>query len=224
VSATDDGRLRAVERSHLILELQDIIVHQLSNVSLQIMSQLAGNDPRLLRDVLRRVGDSTESALAELRLLVRVGRELTAAAPAPDAIAELSQRLAPTAAAARWAERLLDAGFEPLIRFAPQADDVRMTVQGTLLRALDTTATNILEHAPGHCRCAISLRVNAARVLLEVTSPLSPVPVANRGTRGESLRRLRARVELTGGAFCAGPSVSASGEGEWAVRVLLPRD
>src|SRR3712207_6974984 len=32
--ALEDGRLRAAERSILMLELQDVIIHQLSNVSL----------------------------------------------------------------------------------------------------------------------------------------------------------------------------------------------
>jgi signal transduction histidine kinase len=222
--AVEDGRLRAAERNLLILELQDVIIHQLSNASLQVMSQFNGDDASELREVLRQVGDSTESALAELRLLVRVGRDDPAAAAVTDAIGELSQRFPPTEAVARWAQRLLDAGFDPVINFPHQADRLRMSMQGTLVRAMDATGDNILQHAPARSRCAITLRVNATHVLLEVTSSLRTATVAHSVPLGRSLRSLRERVDLTGGGFHAGPSLSASGDGEWAVVVLLPRE
>jgi len=222
--AVEDGRLRAAERNVLMLELHDVIVHQLSNASLQVMSQSNGDDPGELREVLRRVGDSTESALAELRLLARVGRDDPAATAGTDAIGELSQRLSPTEAVTRWGQRLLDAGFEPVISFPDQADRLRMTVQGTLVRAMDATGDNILQHARARSRCAIPLRVNAKQVLLEVTSALRTATMAEGVPLGRSLRSLRERVDLTGGGFRAGPSLSASGDGEWVVGVLLPQD
>jgi len=221
--ATDDRRLRAAERGTLTFELQDVIIHHLSNASLQVMSQVDADDPQQLREVLRRVTTSTESALSELRLLISLGRDDPAAA-GTDVIGQLSQRFPPTQAAARWAQRLVDAEFDPLIRLPHQADQLRMTAQGTLVRAMDVAGENILQHAPARSRCAVTVRVDARHVLLQATSPLRTPPGADSHPLGRSLRSLRERVDLTGGVFRAGPSVSTAGNGEWVVVVLLPSD
>jgi signal transduction histidine kinase len=222
--AVDDGRLRAAERGILTFELQDVIIHHLSNASLQVMSQLKADDPGQLREVLRRVTNCTESALSELRLLVRVGRDDPAAATGTDAIGQLSQRFPPTEAAAQWAQRLVAAGLDPVIKFPHQADQLRMTAQRTLVRALEVAGQNILQHSPARSRCAVTVHVDARHVLLEATNPLRTPAADHSHPLGRSLRSLRERVDLTGGVLRAGPSVSAAGDREWAVVVLLPAD
>ena len=71
--AAEDARLRDDERRVVARKLHHVVTHQLSNVSLQVMSHVDAGDAEELRRVLAKVGRSTESALTELRLPL-VGR------------------------------------------------------------------------------------------------------------------------------------------------------
>jgi signal transduction histidine kinase len=222
--AAEDARLRSDERRRLASELHDVVTHQLSNTSLQVMSHLDSDDADELRKVLRKVSRSTDSALTELRLLVRVLRDYPVTAGGTDEVAELSQRLAPTLAAAGWARRLTDAGFDPLIEIPAKADRLEMTVQSTITRALDVVCDNVLRHAPERSWCSITLSVNPSQVVLRAASPLAPARADEAVSLGWGLRGLRERVDLTGGVFGAGPSASGLQEPEWVVVVTLPHD
>lgn len=220
----EDARLRADERAVLARELHDVVTHQLSTISLQVMSHVDSADPDELRRVLRKVGRCTDSGLTELRLLVRVLRDHPATAGGPVEVRALSERVPPTAAAAGWARRLLEAGFDPTIDIPAQADRLEMTVQSTLTRTLEVTGDNLIRHAPPRSRCSIAVSVNPTQVIIRVVSPLATPPPADHGSLGWGLRGLRERVDLTGGTLTAAPSSSPAQDPEWVVVVTLPRD
>lgn len=221
--AGEDARLRADERQLLARELHDVVTHQLSNISLQVMSHLESTDADELRKVLKKVNRATDSALTELRLLVRVLRDNPATAAGVDEVGELSQRVAPTMAAASWARRLTDGGFDPSIDIPARADRLEMTVQGTITRALDVACDNVLRHAPARSWCRVTLSVNPTQVVLRAASPL-PAEQDGSAALGWGLRSLRERIDLTGGGFSAGPSTAGPGDPEWVVVVTLPHD
>jgi signal transduction histidine kinase len=221
--AGEDARLRADERQLLARELHDVVTHQLSNISLQVMSHLDSTDEDELRKVLKKVNRATDSALTELRLLVRVLRDNPATAAGADEVGELSQRVAPTMAAAGWVRRLTEAGFEPSFEIPARADRLEMTVQTTITRALDAACDNVLRHAPARSWCAITLSMNPTQVVLRVASPLPPPPDGS-PTLGWGLRGLRERVDLTGGVFSAGATTAGTPDPEWVVVVTLPHD
>ena len=195
----------------LARELHDVVTHQLSTVSLQVMSHLDSDDAVDLAQVLRRVDAATSSALTELRLLVRVLRERPGtgkrlgraggAVPAPRA--DRGRRA--------WSARLADAGFDPVVEVPARADQLEMTVQATLVRTLDVACGNILRHAPPGSACTVALAVHPTQVVIRVISPL-PVGPHEPVALGRSLRGLRERVDLIGGGLRAGPA-SAAGSG-----------
>lgn len=216
----DDARLRTDQRRILARELPDVVIHHLSNVSLQAMSHVHSIDPEELHRVLRTVNRSTGSALTEMRLLVRVLRDDSTTAAGADEIGELSSRVAPTAAAATWVRWLLDAGFAPDITMPAEADRLEMTAQATISRTVAVTCDNVLQHAPAQSWCALRVTMTSAFVVIRTSSRLPPAPGAV--SLGRSLRGLRERVDLTGGTFSAGPATSGSPTLEWVVVVALP--
>lgn len=223
-TAEEDARLRADERRLLARELPDVVTHHLSNISLQVMSHLDSIDILELHHVLKQVSRSADSALTELRVLVRVLRDHPATAPGTDQVGELTRHVAPTIAAAAWSRRLTTAGFDPNIDIPSQADRLEMSVQGTITRTLDVVCANIAQHAPPRSWCIVTLRLIPTQVTIFVASPLSTQPAGGDVVLGRGLRGLRERVDLTGGGFRAGPSTVGADESQWVVAVTLPDD
>lgn len=219
---TQDGQLRAGERRDLSLELHDVVSHHLANVSLLAMGHLQSTDADELRTVLRRVGRSTDLALRELRLLVRILRDDPATAPGFDQLGGLAGRLAPTAVAIMWRDRLTEAGFAPTVKVPGDADHLGLTVQATITRTLDVTGRNILRHAPAGSRCTITVRISPTQVDLRVVSRLSPRPQPP--SSGRQLRALGERVRLSGGQLRAGAWGSDPDDAQWIVELTLPYD
>ncbi len=219
--ALEDLRIRGDERRVLAAELHDVVTHQLSTMSLQVMGHADSHDVDELRVVLRKVGRSADSALAELRLLNQVLHADPTTAPTAAEVPALSQRLAPTAAAAGWARRLVEAGLDPVIEVPGRADRIGVSAQATLVRALDAVGENFLGHAPPRARCEVVLRLTGAQAVLRASSPLGDASPSGPVRLGWGLRGLRERVHMSGGTFLAQP---VADEGAWVVAVSLPLD
>ncbi len=217
---TEDARIRADERRVLARELHDVVTHHLANASLQLMSRADATDAESLRKTLRRVAGSVSSAQTELRLLVKVLRDDPATAAGANEVNELSQRLPPTEAAASWARRLAEAGFDPAIDVPAIADHLQLTVQNTIARTVAVACGNIVAHAPDRATCCLSVSVNDSLVVVRAANSVDPVTETTR--LGWGLRELRERADLTGGTFSAGRSSDA--ELQWVVVVTIPRD
>lgn len=216
-AALETARIRADERRSLSRELHDVIAHQLSTASLQIMGSESLHDPEELHRVIRTVDRANAEALTELRLLVRVLRDDPATAASGTEIRELSQMQTPTQAAAAAELQLLKHGFEPDVRVPASMDGLEMTVQRTLSRFLRECVDNVIQHAPTRSRCQIRARVTDQQVSLHVRNPVPPG--FEEPPLGWGLRGLRERIRLTGGTF----SVQIVGD-EWIVSVTLPHD
>lgn len=215
-AATADARIRADERRALSRELHDVVAHQLSTASLQMMGARQSSDPALLRRTLATVDRATGEALAELRLLAGVLRDDPSTSASGTELRELSERVPPTQAAAVAERALVSSGFEPVIRVPAAADDVEMTVQRTVSRTIDEAAANMIKHGGPRSRCMIEVTVGAQQVSVRAANPSpagAPAPVF-----GWGLRSLRERVSLTGGTLAAGRAA-----GEWVLSVSLPR-
>lgn len=213
--AGENARIRADERRTLSRELHDVVAHQLSTASLQVMGARGVEDPVALQRVLGTVDRATAEALSELRLLVRVLRDDPATAASGTEIRELAEQLTPTQAAAAAELALIQAGFEADIRVPARADTLEMTVQRTLGRVIREATANVIAHAPARCRCTIAASVTDQQVTLRVSNPM-PADAAE-PSLGWGLRGLNERVELTGGQFSTGVT-----DGTWSVAVSLP--
>lgn len=213
--ASENLRIRADERRTLSRELHDVVAHQLSTASLQIMGARDSTDPAVLSRVLATVDRATTEALTELRLLVRVLRDDPTTSASGTEIRELAERIPPTQSAAAAELTLLEHGFEPDVNVPAAADGLAMTVQRTMSRVIMEAAGNVIRHAPPKSRCVVRTVVGQHQVTLEIRNPVpegTEVPALGWGLRG-----LRERIELTGGTF----SVRAAGD-EWVVAVTIP--
>lgn len=217
-----DSDLRAVERRALTRELHQVVTHHLSTAALQVMSYLDATDADELRGILARVNLSLQAALTELRQLARMQREDPSWRSAPGCADELSAPVPPSTAAARWARRLTEAGYPVTLDVATAADRLRISTQATLAAALEAAGDDVLRHATVGSPCDVVVAVGADEVVLRVRSRLAAPPREGAGA-ARGLRRLRERVDLSGGSMVAGPEAAAQQPGTWLVEVVLPR-
>ena len=121
-------------------------------------------------------------------------------------------------ARAALAEHLSQQGYRSTARLDPRADTRDATSQRTQVRALQESVTNVLRYArPGStCHLALVVRVAAD---LRVSSELSAARRPGDPSSGWGLRTLRERIELSWGAFAAGPR-----DGRCMVEVSLLAD
>lgn len=213
--ATEEVRIRADERRALSRELHDVMAHQLSTSSLQMMGAQGQTDPAALHRILGTVDHATTEALTELRLLVRVLRDDPATAASGTEIRELAERVPPTQAAAAAELELLRHGFEPDVTVPAVADDLGMTIQRTLSRIITEASANVVRHAPPKCRVTVRVTVSEQQASVQMRNPM-PVQAATPVWRW-GLRSLNERISLTGGTFGAGVD-----DGYWTVSATLP--
>lgn len=207
-------RVRAEERAALARELHDVVAHQLSIVSLQVLGHGESGEAEELQGALRRIDASTRTALAELRSLVNTLREddgelVPGAADASPL---------PSSVAAGLAETLSANGYrvETAVDEAADAEDgLRCR---TVCRILQEASTNILRHAPSGARCGFVVRVEPQSVEVFVRSDRAGNGRLSGHSIGVGLQGLAERVALLGGTFSSAPS-----GGHWIVSASLPR-
>ncbi len=215
LAALESARLRADERAAISRELHDVVVHQLSTVSLQAMAAEDCQDPQRLREIVADIGDCAQEALRDLRLLTSVLRDAAFEAAPGVEIQELTQRVPPTQQAATMALALVEAGFEPDVLVPARADDLPMTVQQTISRVIAEGVDNVIHHAPARCRCVVRVLLSEVCATVHV---LSPVPSGfTMPSLGWGLRGLQERIHLTGGCFEATVT-----DEQWSLRAVLP--
>lgn len=214
----ENARIRSDERSALARELHDVVAHQLSVISLQIMGHRDSDDPEELRQALDRVDEASGSALTELQLLLEVLRDDDPTDTREERMAEV---LPPTRVAAQVAETLVEAGHHVRVQVADNADALEASQQLTISRVLQEAGTNILRHAPAGSQCDLAVEVFPRKVVVDVRSPLSRAgaPKAlDKLSLGYGLRGIRERADLVGGALQVGPDGP-----DWVVHLALPR-
>lgn len=210
----EEASVRDQERRQLAGELHDIVAHQLSLMSMQIMAHRS-DDLAGLRRTAAQVSDLNRSAKADLATLVHLLRDGQARSPA--ATSDEAEWAAPSRLAEGVAASLTEAGHTVRLRVDPAADDCDPTTRRTIARILREATTNILRYAPPESDCGITIAVDAAAVDIEVTSPLGTDTPQDPHSTGWGLLGLTERAHLTGGRFRAGPD-----GGLWRVCASLP--
>jgi len=229
-SRTDDT-VRAEERRRLARELYDIVAHHLANVALRTMGRPPAAD---LEHVLADVHAAAGHALVELRLLSHVLGDDPEALTPVDGVDELTSRLVPSAAAARWQRRLREHGRTAEQQVPPAADLLPLSVQSTLARTFAATGDVVLAHTGEDARCTLTVEVATTEVRVRTTTTLPPAPQdpqQGHGPQqerdleqelGRGLRGLRQRVDLSHGRLHAAVHGGADRPREWVVTVALP--
>lgn len=214
----EHAHARAQERHQLAGELHDIVAHQLSLISLQVMAQRGASDETVLRDTVGQVAAITAGARADLTTLVTVMRAHHEGAAADRAEAQQATWLTPSLAVDGVAATLREAGHPVEATVSASVDACDPTLAKTVSRILRESTTNILRYAPAGSPCTLAVTDRDSVVEMTVSSILPDAPPSSPLSTGFGLLGLEERVTLTGGTFSAGPDGH-----HWVVRVRLPR-
>jgi signal transduction histidine kinase len=201
------------ERVRIARELHDVVAHSMSVIAMHAGSGrlAATRDPEAARRALEVVEESSRTALAEMRRLVTVLREVDEGhpelAPAPG-LADLPRLVA----------QVVTAGVQVDVRTEGDFAAVPEGVSLAAYRIVQEALTNVVRHA-GPTRVRLRVGVGEGRVQLEVSDEgghqvTAAVPAgAGHGTVG-----MRERASLYGGELSIGPGP----DGGWRVAGWLP--
>lgn len=211
---TLNARIRQEERAALARELHDVVAHELTVITMQVMGRRASRDPDELQEVLSVVDTSARSALTELRKMLVLLRDEGWVATSPDPSVEhsdLKQILEDLA------EELISLGYPTTWTYDGQ-EKLTPTLVRTCARILQEAVTNIIKHARKGAPCRLEASVADGRVRLRVVNEL-PVGVRRpeAGSSSLGLVGLGERVDLLHGNIRAGVR-----HGQWVVDVDLP--
>ncbi|MBO3096423.1 sensor histidine kinase [Cellulomonas dongxiuzhuiae] len=209
---------RAAERNRIAREMHDVLAHRLSLVALHsgALEYRAGLDPEQVRETAAVVRENAHEALGELREVLGLLRDPSAAEessrPQPT-FAQVGELVEGTRAAGSPVTFVLDrVGEDDLARLP-------VSTSRHLYRVVQETLTNARKHAPG---APVHVRLHGApgeRIALEVTNPVPEHEPATRlPTSGWGLTGLSERVRLTGGELDA----RRRADGTFMVQAWLP--
>jgi signal transduction histidine kinase len=206
-----NAHARAFERANLARELHDLVAHQLSIISLQVMGYKDSSDIDELSQTLARVGTAAETALDELLLLVgtKPMAPLPEGSPRAPHVVDVADDLVETLRANGYA---VEATIDPAV------DDLGPDVRRTSSRVLQESVTNILKHTPAGGLCHLSVTLTDDDVIVGVSSPATESGRLTTLPGGLGLRGLAERVDLSDGEFDAGRQ-----GGSWVVTATLPK-
>ncbi|MEU4195047.1 histidine kinase [Kribbella sp. NPDC026611] len=202
----DQVRLR--EREQLARELHDTVAHHVSAIVIRAQAgrAVAAASPEAALDALVVIEAEGTRTLAEMRTMVGVLRDDTAAALVPQpGVADL--------------ERLARSG-DPRVNvdLSGDLDDLGPALGGAIYRITQESITNAVRHARQATR--IDVRVSAdgdaVRLTVRDDGEASALP---RNAPGYGLVGMTERATLLGGSLVAGPGLDQG----WTVDVILPR-
>ncbi|WP_242902546.1 sensor histidine kinase [Actinomadura terrae] len=199
---------RAHERAAIARELHDLVAHHVSSMVLRVgvaRHVLPSADPRVT-EVLDDLHASGAAALADLRHLVAVLRDPGLAEPG----VPLVERAGLPAALDAAVERGRGDGLEIAADIDPGVAGLDAVRRLTVLRIVQEGLANVVRHAGPGASAAVSVRVGARAVRLEITddgarAARAPRASAVPGASGHGLVGMTERVELLGGTLAAGP-------------------
>jgi signal transduction histidine kinase len=197
------------ERQRLSRELHDSVTQSLYGVSLQAEAAsraLMAGDAAPIAANLKEIGETTQEALGEMRLLLFELR--------PPLLEErglfgaLQSRLGAVESRAGLTTEIQGEGAE---RLAPETEQ-------ELFRLAQEALNNVLKHAHAH-RVTVRLDVTDANATLEVADDGLGFEPALKGGAGFGLPGMRERAERVGGAL----EIESEPGGGTTVRVTVPR-
>lgn len=213
----ENTKIRSDERELLARELHDVVAHELSIISLQVMGHGDADDSDELRTAMAKIDQASKAALTELRALVGILREVPNAAATPLTGLDV-HRVHDTAA---QVEQTLKAhGFDPRIQLTFDPSQFDPSLQNTVSRILQEASTNILRYAKPGSACAFSVATDVTHVTVKAESVIDSTGNASLAwqSSGWGLRGLKERVQLSGGTLAAGAR-----DDTWIVEAAIPR-
>ncbi|MFI5801614.1 sensor histidine kinase [Streptomyces sp. NPDC051561] len=203
------------ERARIVHELHDVVGHHISMIAVQAETARVATPgmPGAGAERLLGIGDTARAALTEMRRLLGVLREDTAAdgatgerRPQPD-LSRLGELLDEARGASHATIRLILSGSP------------RVLAQGVELvayRIVQESLTNARKHAPGH-PVDVELHYGEADLHLSVRDN-GPGPPPRNADTGHGLLGMRERVAAVGGTIRTGPGE----RGGFLVRATFP--
>jgi signal transduction histidine kinase len=193
------------ERLRIAREMHDIVAHSMSLIAVKaaVGNHVAEASPAQAREALQVIETTSRGALVEMRRALGVLRQDAEYAPAPG-LAELPA----------LAERAAAGGVDVELAVEGRAE-LSEAVGLSVFRIVQEALTNVVKHA-APARCRVTVTVNSAEVIIEVTNeglPGQPPAAAGHGLIG-----IRERIAMYAGEFAAGPRP----EGGFRVKARLP--
>ncbi|MFG3258579.1 sensor histidine kinase [Streptomyces sp. NPDC048172] len=202
-------RAVTAERARIARDLHDLVAHHVSAIALQARAAevVLPEDPRTAGEGVAAIGRSADTALEEMRGLVR----LLADAPSPGApepsLAHLD-RLAADAGAA---------GCPVALTVVGPASALPPAVQVSAYRIVQEALTNVRKHA-GPVPVRVELLASDAELTVRVENAAPPgAPPPRSPGSGLGLVGMRERAALFGGTLRAGPTP----EGGWRIEATM---
>ncbi len=211
------AQIRSEERAALARELHDVVAHQLSLITLQVMAVSGSEDIDELNSGLERVGSAASRALVELRSLLGVLRRDDDVGSKVDAI-EAPQ--SPSVVADEMRATLEEQGFVVSSYISTAAEHLEDPLKRTITRFFQETTTNMIRHAKPESTCLLECRVNLDSVILRAENQIShSSSKLGHLSTGWGIRGLKERIALSNGSLRAGPRGRL-----WVVLAEIPID
>ncbi|MFF1612066.1 sensor histidine kinase [Amycolatopsis sp. NPDC058278] len=202
-------RVRGQERLQLARELHDLVSHHVSGIVVRVQAARAITEAKADADnhaaVYREIEEAGSAALAAARRLVGMLRD-TEGVPPPAGAALGDVVRAATGSFAR-------------ADIAEELDQLPVPAQlaTTIHRVVTEALTNARRHAPAATEVAVSARVEADELVLEIRNdgvPATPLPSPG----GFGIIGMTERLAMLGGTLTAGPEAGS----RWRVAARLP--
>ncbi|RBQ16706.1 sensor histidine kinase [Spongiactinospora rosea] len=203
------ARAVTAERARIARDLHDVVAHHVSAIAVQsrAVTDVLADDPVLARDGARRIGETADVALSEMRRLLGLlatdpGR------PSPEPSLRHLDMLTEAAVAA---------GCRVRASLDEKAADLPPAVEVCAYRIVQEALTNVLKHA-GPVEVDVRVRVSGGELSIVVDN--GPPAADHRSAPGTGLGLIgmRERAALLEGTIDA----AATARGGWRVRVILP--
>ena len=203
-----ERRAAAEEQARIARELHDVIAH---NVSVMVLQAAGGRevfdaDPARAREALAAIETTGRDALGELRRLLGVAGDGSAALAPQPGLSHLEALVDQVRAAGLAVELAIDG----------ETDDVPVGVELSVYRVVQEALTNTLRHAFAS-RAWVFVRRRDTDLEVEVLDD-GAGPSATAALDGRGLVGMRERVALFGGEIETG----ARAEGGFRVRARFP--
>lgn len=197
-AAAESARLVAQERIRIARELHDVVAHHMSVVALQagVAEYVLEADPATARRALGDAGSASRAALQEMgRLLdaLRTDEGPSDFSPQPG-LAQVEG----------LAERLRGVGLDVRVLWEGERRDLGAGLELCVYRVVQESLTNALRHAGRGSAATVTVRYDAADLVVEIVDDGSGSAVTVGGA-GRGIAGMRERVELYGGELIAGP-------------------
>jgi signal transduction histidine kinase len=186
----------AEERARIARDVHDSVAHSVSVMVLQLGALRTTVEPgSRVSEVLQGVERLGRQSVEELRGLVGVLRETPVGPPrAAPSLSRVSELI----------DEVRAAGLPVELELHGEAGELPQALDVSAYRVLQEALSNVLRHA-GRVPTTVSVRRDAAALIVQVEDVGPAQPVAPDGRGGHGLLGIRERVAMFGGAVDAGP-------------------